>query len=266
VEEPTTNPRNDPVDRELDALLGAYAVDALDRNERARVEAYLRVNARARDEVDELRESAAALAAAQTDADTAPAEVWDRISRAVDAESPRPVLPYNPRDELAERRARRSWHHVDWAVVVGVAATLVALALVAQVISLSRRIEHTPTTGEKAAAAGFDHAVHARGARHGALNNDKGERVARVVVLPDGSGYLKNDAMRPLGRDQTYQLWALSGSSDDRVAVSEGVLGPDPGATSFHAAPGVSDFAVTVEQAGGVAQSTQSPYATATLT
>lgn len=263
--EPTSTPPQHPTDPELDSLLGAYALDALDADERARVEAYLLVNARARDEVDELRESAAALAAAQGDAGTAPPEVWNQISRAIDDETAPTYTPYDPRDELAARRARRSWHGVDWAVVAAVAATIIALALVAQVISLSRRIDHTPTTGEKAAAAGFDRAGHVRGARHGALTNDNGTQVARVVVLPDGSGYLKNDGMAPLDPDHTYQLWAMSGPADDPVAVSEGVLGPSPGAASFRAAPGVNGFAITVEQAGGVPQSTQTPYATVTL-
>jgi hypothetical protein len=58
----------------------------------------------------------------------------------------------------------------------------------------------------------------------------------------------------------------MSGSADHPVAVSEGVLGPDPGAASFHASPGAAGFAITVEPAGGVPQPSQSPYATATLT
>jgi anti-sigma-K factor RskA len=266
MSEPTPNPRNDPTDPDLDSLLGAYALDALDRNERARVEAYLRVNTRARDEVDELRESAAALAATQTDAGTAPPEVWDQISAAIDDETSRTSSSHDPYDDLAERRARRSWHGVDWAVVSAVAAVIVALALVAQVMSLSRRLGDEGATGEKAAAAGFEHAGHAHGARHGVLSSGQGTHVARVVLLPDGSGYLKNDAMTPLDQNQTYQLWAMSGSADRPVAVSEGVLGPDPGAASFNAAPGVTGFAITVEPAGGVAQSTQTPYAATTLT
>src|SRR5262245_61999390 len=154
--EPTqTPPQNPPTDPELDSLLGAYALDALDGEERARVEAYLRVNARARDEVDELRESAASLAVTQTDAGTAPPQVWDQISHAIDAETSRPpsAPPHEPYDELAERRSRRSWRGIDWAAVFAVAAAIVALALVAQVMSLTRRLDNSRGTGEKAAAA-----------------------------------------------------------------------------------------------------------------
>jgi len=187
--------------------------------------------------------------------------------RAVETDDAPPSYPLrDPYDDLAERRARRSWHGVDWAVVVAVAATIVALALIAQVISLSRRIENTHTTGEKAASAAFEKAGHSRGARRGVLSSSQGTQVARVVLLPDGSGYFKNDAMNPLDANHTYQLWAMSGTTDRRVAVSEGVLGADPGSASFHAAPAVTGFAITVEPAGGVPQFTPPPYATATLT
>jgi len=270
MSDPTTPPPPpaDPTDPQLDALLGAYAVDALDRNEQARVEAYLRVNARARAEVDELRESAAALATAQTDAGAPPPEVWNHISRAVDAENPETatVRPGDPYDELAERRARRSWRGIDWAAVFAVGAAIVSLALVAQVMSLTRRLDDARGTGEKAAAAGFERAGHAHGARRGALTSNEGTQVARVVLLPDGSGYFKNDAMTPLDKNHTYQLWAVLGSADHPVAISEGVLGPDPSAASFHASPLAAGFAVTVEQPGGVPQSEQTPYAKATLT
>ena len=252
---------------ELDALLGAYALDALDRNERARVEAYLRVNTQARREVDELRESAASLAATQTAASGAPPAVWDRISHAIEEESPPPsYASFDPYDELRERRARRSWRGVDWAVVCAVGAVLVALALVAQVTSLSRRLDEATSTGQKGAAAGFEHAGHAHGAQHAALSSDQGKDVARIVLLPDGSGYLKNDHMTPLDESHTYQLWAMSESAGRKVAISEGVLGPNPSAASFRAAPNVTGFAITVEQAGGAPQPTQAPYATATLT
>ena len=59
---PMTTPSNPA---ELDALLGAYVLDALEADERAQVEQYLEQDdPRARAEVDELRETVAALAAA----------------------------------------------------------------------------------------------------------------------------------------------------------------------------------------------------------
>jgi hypothetical protein len=186
--------------------------------------------------------------------------------RAIDEDSEAPALPpHDPYDELAERRARRSWHGIDWAAVCAVAATIIALALVAQVMSLTRRLDAARSTGEKAASVGFERAGHVSGARRGVLRSNEGTQVARVVLLPDGNGYLKNDAMTPLDKDHTYQLWAMSGTFGDGVAVSEGVLGPDPNAAAFRAAPDVPGFAITVEPTGGMPQPTQPPYAAATL-
>ena len=55
-------PRDPGATEELDSLLGAYALDALDPADRARIDAYLERDADARAEVDELRETAASLA------------------------------------------------------------------------------------------------------------------------------------------------------------------------------------------------------------
>jgi hypothetical protein len=192
--------------------------------------------------------------------------VSERDVPELDDESPSSWPSPDPYHELLERRARRSWRGVDWAVVGAVAAVLVALALLAQVMSLSRRLDDANGTGQKALAAGFDRAGHAHGARRAALTTDQGAKVARIVLLPDGTGYLKNDDMAALDPGHTYQLWATSQSAGHKVAISEGVLGPNPGATAFRASPGVTGFFVTVEPAGGATRPTQAPYAEAPLT
>ena len=62
-------PRDPGATDELDSLLGAYALDALDADDRARVEAYLERDVAARAEVDEMHETAAALAMVPVTAD-----------------------------------------------------------------------------------------------------------------------------------------------------------------------------------------------------
>ncbi len=241
---------NDP---ELDALLGAYALDALDSDERDRVDEYLAVNPLARDEVDELRESAASLALAPVYDVSAPAELWDRISSQLEDE-PRVVTSFRPR----ERRVLSPR-------VAGVLAAVAAIAIVvlaAQVIVLRGRDTSSPSN----LAAAFDKASTQTGAREVALAPSNGPAVARIVLLPDGTGYLKNDAMSPLPSDRTYQLWALSGSADKPVAISAGVLGSSPGTVGFHTSGDVHGFGLTVEQAPGVVSSTQPMYATAAVT
>ena len=114
-----------PRDPELDALLGAYALDALDDDERGAVDAYLEANPTARHEVDELLESASALALAPVDDVTAPPAVWDRISATI-ADAPPVVTP------LARPRRR------VYAGVLAVAAAIVILALAGVVVSQDR--------------------------------------------------------------------------------------------------------------------------------
>ena len=94
-------PMSDP---ELDALLGAYALDALDAHERARVDEYLAVNPQARREVDDLRESAASLALLPAHEPVASPELWSRISHAISEE--REVAPNVA--SLDERRQRNT--------------------------------------------------------------------------------------------------------------------------------------------------------------
>jgi len=254
-----------PNDPELDALLGAYALDALDPGERARVDAYVATNVQARDEVDELRESAAALALAPVDDTTAPPELWDRISRTIERElaAESGGEDEDVEDELAARRGRRS---PRWMTIVAAAAAMIAIALTVQVVSLHHRLDNAGGgTGERAAAAAFVRAGQVAGARKVALAPANGAEVARVVLLPDGSGYLKSDGLAQLDAQHTYQLWALTGSAAHPVAISAGVLGSHPQAAEFRTSDPVLGFALTVEPAPGAPQPSQAPFASALL-
>ena len=92
---------------ELDSLLGAYALDALDAVDHARVEAYLERDETARAEVDEMRETAASLALLPDTPLVAPPEVWARIHDAIAADAS-PAESERPVDELAARRSARA--------------------------------------------------------------------------------------------------------------------------------------------------------------
>ena len=82
--DPTTS------DGDLDALLGAYALDALDAHDRERVEAYLERDADARAEVDDMRETAASLALLP--------------ATSLDAPTTKPSKPPSTRNRRAEKR------------------------------------------------------------------------------------------------------------------------------------------------------------------
>ncbi|HMC72295.1 MAG TPA: anti-sigma factor, partial [Mycobacteriales bacterium] len=131
-----------------------------------------------------------------------------------------------------------------------------------QVIVL--RARDTGSAGNLAAA--FDKAATQTGARTVALAPADGTAVARIVLLPDGTGFLKNDGMKPLPPDRTYQLWAVSGTGRQPVAISAGVLGPSPRTVGFHTSGVVRAFGLTVEKTPGVVSSTQPMYASATVT
>jgi anti-sigma-K factor RskA len=252
-------PRDPGATEELDSLLGAYALDALDPADRARIDAYLERDAAARAEVDELRETAASLALLPASSLDAPPDLWERISGAIAAEHDREV------DELAARRDRRP--RPSWiAPTAAAAAIIVVVVLAAQVASLNGRLDRARQFGTSAMAAAFDRATKVDGAREVDLNAKSGATLARVVLLPDGTGYLRGDHLDALPADQTYQLWAVTGSATKPVTVSAGVLGSDPQAVAFRASGPVQAFAVTVERAGGVVQSAQTPIAQAAVT
>lgn len=262
--------RDPGASEELDSLLGAYALDALDADDRARVESYLEHDASARAEVDELRETAASLALMPASLD-APPELWARIAGEIAEERERGAVTEktNSADELASRRdhrVRRRGGRARWVAPAAAAAAVVVLvALGAQVVSLNGRLDKATRPGPTAMAAAFDRAAKVDGALQVGLTAKSGATVARVVLLPDGTGYLRGDQLDPLPADQTYQLWAVTGSADRTVTVSAGVLGSNPRAVPFRASGPVRAFAVTVERTGGVVTSTQSPIAQAAI-
>jgi anti-sigma-K factor RskA len=251
-------PMNDP---ELDALLGAYALDALDGEERALVEEYMQHNPRARAEVDELRESAAALALAPVGDLRAPDGLWEKISASIADDEQDTAAPISLDAQREKRRTlvRRA------GAFIAVAASIAVVFLAVQVVSLGGQLDDAKEPGAASASAAFEKAASVDGAREVALVPPQGAEVARVVLLPDGTGYLKNDGMRPLDADQTYQLWALTGDPDKPTVISAGVLGADPKAVAFQAGGDVHGFALTVEDAPGVVSSEQPAYASATL-
>jgi hypothetical protein len=116
-----------------------------------------------------------------------------------------------------------------------------------------------------ATARQFQRSLSVPGARETALDGN-GAPLARVVVLPDGTGYLVNDKLAPLSPRETYQLWALVGDAQHPTAISAGILGPDPHAAAFKVSAQVVGFALTKERAPGVISPHNKPLAVGNLT
>jgi hypothetical protein len=244
---------------EIIELLGAYALDAVDGDERDAVIAHLQVCLLCLTEVAEHREVAAFIGPPTM---AAPAHPWEQIAGAL-VEAPPPLELANVRRIDSGRR---------WGGRVGtVAAAAVACAAVALIAVLgvkvsddSRRIDNL---------AGGTYGAQLSRATKAALTDSNarlvdlrapagaGNASAQVVVLPDGTGYVVKNNLPALDPGSTYQLWAVVGDAK----ISVGVLGPQPGPSGFKAAGDISALAITQERAGGVVASDQSPVVVGSL-
>ncbi|HEY3832511.1 MAG TPA: anti-sigma factor [Acidimicrobiia bacterium] len=228
---------------ELDELLGAYALDAIEPVERFEMEQYLHDNVNARQEVDELRETAALLALLQVQREPIDEHVWDDIQSAIHepapSVAPAEVVPLHDatRDQLRSERRRR-------AVPLPVAALLVAAAAIAIVLLAARH----NTTPAHSVAAQFNQVVSHGGSQTAIVG--KNGTLAHVVRANDGSGFLRVDHMPALPQGHVYQLWVIS---PGRTApISAGVLGRNPHAYSSFLFQGkIEAYALSVEKAPG---------------
>jgi hypothetical protein len=239
---------------EIEELLGAYALDALDDDERALVEAHLVGCPRCRNEVATHRETIVLLA--NTGAD-APEGVWGRISEQLDEAPPEldmaRILPFEAPVPEAPRSSR--------SISVRAAAAMVAVAA-AFFAFLGVQVADRDRGGESDAAAfdvtrGFAEAASDPRAEKVSLETVDGGRGAQVVRMPDGTGFIAAHTLSALAPDRTYQLWALRGQQ----AISVAVLGNDPGTASFTLVGPLDGFAITDEVAPGVDASANKPVA-----
>jgi hypothetical protein len=226
---------------EIEELLGAYALDAVEPDERDVIEAHLSGCPRCRAEVDAGREVAAGLA--QTGA-PAPEGVWERIAGAIEGEAPPPLrlVPASPaRDEAPparppRRSPRSSTARRVFLAAAAVAAAVVVVALVGQTIS-----DPSGSAGSDLAAAAAS-AFDDPDARLGDLHDDAGTVLATVAVLPDGNAFMRAEDLPQLD-EGIYQMW---GASPEHV-VSLGVFDDSEDVIAFHVDPAMDTIMVTHE-------------------
>jgi hypothetical protein len=235
-------------------LLGAFALDAVDPDEREAIDRHLLECPRCRAEVAEHREVAALLASSGTDA---PAGLWDRIAGSLDGEpgDEPPPLALAPVARAAARRRR-------WLpqAAIGVAAALLVVVLGVQVRHQSDRIDRLAERQAVAdpLLAAYERALGDPGSEVVELGGaGTGDVRVQAVVTDGGAGYLRAASLPRLDAGRTYQLWGKVGDE----LVSLGVLGADPGIVPFRADE-VTLLAVTEETAGGVVRSTHAPVVT----
>ncbi|HEY1989598.1 MAG TPA: anti-sigma factor [Acidimicrobiales bacterium] len=267
----------EPTHDEIEELLGAYALDALEPEETAQVERHLRECVRCVIEVGQHHEVTGLLANSGGDASDelwhkiaqrldAPSEVpsWDRLAARLDPAVPNagPQLeaPSGAVIQLDQSRRRHRWM-VRTASLVAAAAAVLAVVLGVQVNHLNHQVNALSSTHQSVSAAA-----------QAALENPNTQRIqltppatspgskgttVTLVVGQTGTGYVFASNLAPLPSSQTYQLWgAINGQ-----LVSLGVLGPDPSVRAFTIDSGtkVQAFAITAEPRGGVVSTTHLP-------
>jgi hypothetical protein len=231
---------------EVAELLGAFALDAVEPDERIAIESHLVECARCRAEYESHREVTAMLA----EGGAAPDGIWDRIAGSL--QSPPPPL------EL-RRPVRRSWPRAI-ITLAAAAAVVVVAALGVQVRRQDDRIKDLQEALQAPMEPAYHDALADPASEVIDLRTADGHVVARVAISDSGTAYLGLEDLPKLPADRAYQLWGKAGDA----LVSLGVLGNSP---TIVAVPARSYtlFAITDEVAAGVVQTSNTPLATATI-
>lgn len=245
---------------EIQELLGAYALHAVDLAEEAAIEGHIQHCEECHRELEQHREIAALLSTTER---FAPADLWETIVRQIPTDSSSdPKVPDHQPTPSEESDAaiiplRRQW--LKPAAAAAVLALVVATTVVqsfrlssvneqlaaeqAKVTELNQQLQRPPLDVAVAQAmAGADTQRLTLGSQVSGAN-------AIIVLMPDGTGYLAEHTLQALPPDRTYQLWAIV----DGKIISAGILGADPGVVPFRIDPqGFAGFAITEEVVGGV--------------
>lgn len=236
---------------DLHHLAAAYALDALDPDERRRFEAHYPTCEICNDEVHDHRETAALLTAPAATAP--PPELRGRVLAEI--ARTRQIAPLVPDRvvDLADRR--RGPSGVSWpSALLGAAAAL--LIAVIGVVALRGGPVEGPDADLVALLSAPDATVSALQA------GDTGTGTVSVVwSVERGSVAVVGDGLAALDADETYALWALDEAGNAAPSL---LFGPDgDGAATvvgdLTVAPvdeGPSGWGVTIEPAGGSPQPT----------
>ena len=238
------------MDNDVEELLGAYALDALDDSERLRVESRLSMDPRWLAEVRAHRETIGFLTEAMLAGkdETPPARIWEGIVARLEVEPPPLRLVVDPPRRSPLIRA------------VGAFAAAAAIAVVVLGVMVTRqgdRLDEMTLAleGNRLEQAAAD-AMTSPGSEVVILASPAGSPIeARIAIGPDGVGYLVADSLPALPSDRSYQLGAIVEGN----VLSAGLLGSDPGISPFVVTGELQGLAITEEVAGGVVSSENDP-------
>ncbi len=236
---------------ELEELLGAYALDAVEGEEREELELHLRDCPRCRAEVADHREVAGRLAYGGS---AAPEGVWDRIAESLEATPPELDLTVRvpggtqvvPLGDGTPRR-RRSW---STKLLAGLGAAALVAVVVLGVGLVRQNDEIGDLEGqlrevslERVARGAFEDPD----ARRIVLTSPDGRLTAPMAMTPDGSGYLMASELPELSGNETYQLWQVTGGQEVSLGTFRAAT-----VVAFGASSDAEQFVVTREAGNGV--------------
>jgi anti-sigma-K factor RskA len=214
-------------------LLAAYALDALDDDERERFERHLEECDECSDQLALLREPVSALAYA-AEGPAPPEALRGRIIEGARAEPRAPVI----------RLRRRNW---PLAAVAGIAAAAACLAIGLGIWanSLSNSLER-----EQSVRAQYEEFL-------------AGGATAKPLIGADGSLLVKNDGRAALvvcgladaPSAKTYEAWVITGETPQPAGTFNGGNDCSP-VLLTERVPGKATVAVTLERAGGATSPT----------
>jgi anti-sigma-K factor RskA len=231
-------------DHDLHLLTGAYAVDALDADERARFERHLAGCDACQDEVRGLRETAARLGAA-----TAIVPPPGMRPRVLAAAARTRQLPPVGRANGAYRTIRRRFPRPVTMITVTAAAAVIVALLVLQVT----------TRGQLNSAQGRNQAIAAVLAAPDAHvetgATSAGGTVTAVISASHREAVITAAGMPSLSGNRVYQLWVITRTGARSAGLMPGQVEP-----VLASGLGAGDrLGITIEPAGGTTQPTTAP-------
>lgn len=237
---------------EVNALLAALALNAVDSDVALEIEAHVATCPRCQSELDSFRAVAASLGNC---VEPLPEGLWSNISsqlwerKGEEVALPELVLPSVEVVAITSSRpgiSRRS-KTAFGALSFAAAASIIALAV--GLSGANSHVSNLQKAIQLANRSAVQTALATPGHRLVNMSNSAQQPIAQFVLLPDGTGYLVTSHMPVLASDQTYQLWGIVRGSP----VSIGVMGNSPGSVTFTMAssPPPTELAVTVQQSGG---------------
>lgn len=241
---------------QIEELLGAYALDATDPEERQLIEAHLAECPRCRAEVQAHQEVAASLASSSSEV---PSGLWEKIAVSIAADGPQEAPPSPVLGGNVVRlpvKAPVRGRSLGWGVAAVAAAAVAFLGVT--VAHLDNRVNDLQNNMSKSSLADWLLQPH----ETVTLDSASRSPVAYVVLARSGQAVWYQSSLGYLPADMTYQMWGLSHGQ----VVSLALMGTNPHQLApFDLGSATTKIMVTAEPAGGTAKPTTPVVAAGTI-